>query len=291
MGLDLNQYRHRVAVTDGAWGTQLQQRGLPAGMCPELWNLENPAAVESVARSYVDAGSEIILTNTFGANAFTLGAHGLADRVAELAERGAAISRAAAGDSVRVFGSIGPTGKVVMMQEVAEGEFYATFADAARGLAAGGVDAIVIETMTEPAESALAVRAIRDNTDLPVIASFTFDSGPDKTVTMMGAAPERIVAEFEDLGVAAFGANCGVGPESYVKVIELYRAATNLPLWVKPNAGLPELVDGKNVFRMDPKKFAHYIRALAAAGANFIGGCCGTTPEHLKVVRNAVDGL
>lgn len=291
MAINLSDYRGRVVVTDGAWGTQLQQRGLPAGACPELWNVENPDGVEAVAASYVAAGSDIIITNTFGANAFVLAGHDAADRVAELAEAGVAISRRAAGDSVKVFASMGPSGKILMMGEIDEQQLYETFGVAARAFANGGADAVVVETMTELAEVALAVRAVRDHTDLPVVTSLTFDSGTDKTATMMGAEPADVVAAGELAGVAAFGANCGVGPERYVKVVQLYRQATDAPIWIKANAGLPVLTDGKNVFPLGPDQYAAFVPELAAAGANFIGGCCGTTPDHIAAVRKAVDAL
>ncbi|NLF30917.1 MAG: methionine synthase [Planctomycetes bacterium] len=291
MAIALNDYRGRVLVTDGAWGTQLQQRGLPAGYCPELWNAENPQAVEAVARAYVEAGSEIILTNTFGANVPVLARHGAAGRLAELAEAGVAISRRAAGSDVLVFASMGPTGRILMMEETAADELYASFAAAARAFADGGADAVVLETMTEPAESALAARAVGETTDLPVIASLTFGSGPEGIATMMGATPADVVAALEGLGVGAFGANCGVGPESYVEVIGHYRRATEAPLWVKANAGLPVVKDGRNVFPLGPDAFAAFVPALVSAGATFIGGCCGTTPAHIAAVRKAVDAL
>lgn len=291
MPLNLDEYRGRVAVTDGAWGTQMQLRGLPAGACPELWNAENPAAVEAVARSYVEAGSDIILTNTFGANAYVLARHGAADRSAELAERGAALSRKAAGDAVKVFASLGPTGKILMMGEVAEDDVYREFALTAAALERGGADAVVIETMTELAEAALAARAVRESTALPVVVSLTYDSGEHKDATMMGVRPADAAAELAPLGVQAFGANCGVGPESYVQVARLYRQATAAPVWVKANAGLPVQQDGRTTFPLGPQAFAAFVPQLVEAGANFIGGCCGTTPEHIAAVRKAVDAL
>ena len=291
MVLDLSEYRGRVTVTDGAWGTELQERGLGGGMCPDLWNLDNPQAVAAVAESYVAAGSDIILTNTFGANPLVLAKHGAGDRAADLAEAGTAISRRAAGEAVKVFASLGPTGKIVMTGEVDEQELYESFVLVARAAADGGADAVVIESMTELAEVSLAVRAVRDNTDLPVVASLTFDSGPDKTATMMGTAPAEVVEHLGPLGIAAFGANCGLGPDRYVNVVELYRRSTGAPIWVKANAGLPQIIDGVSVFPLSAEAYASFVPALAAAGANFIGGCCGTTPDHIAAVRKAVDAL
>lgn len=289
MALDLNSYRGRVTITDGACGTELDKRGLPVGSIPELWNLDNPAAVGEVARAYVAAGSEVILTNSLNANPFMLERHELAGRLGEIAETAAAIARQAAGQSVKVFGSMGSTGKVLMMGEVDEQRVYDGFAAAAKALERGGADAIVLETMTELAEVLLALRAVRENTALPVVASLTFGSGVDGTATVMGVLPEQVVQQCGPAGATVFGANCGVGPEPYIRVAQRYRQATHAPIWVKANAGLPQLKNGRNVFPMGPEAFAATVPALVAAGANFIGGCCGTSPEHIAAVRRAVD--
>jgi 5-methyltetrahydrofolate--homocysteine methyltransferase len=291
MALDLNNFRGRITITDGACGTELAKRGLPAGAIPELWNLDNPAAVGDVARAYVAAGSEVVLTNSFNANPFALAGHELAGRLEEIAEKAAAIARAAVNSAAHVFGSIGSTGKVLMMGDVDEQQVYNGFAAAARALERGGAEAIVLETMTELAEVLLALRAVRENTALPVIASLTFGSGPDGTATVMGVTPEQVVREAAPAGAAVFGANCGVGPEPYIRVVQRYRAATDALIWVKPNAGLPQLKNGRNVFPMDAEAFAAAVPALVAAGANFVGGCCGTTPEHIAAVRRLVSSM
>ncbi|MHC4718222.1 MAG: homocysteine S-methyltransferase family protein [Planctomycetota bacterium] len=289
MDTPFEEFAGRVVVTDGAWGTQLQAAGLPAGACPEAWNRTNPAPVEAVARSYVQAGSDVILTNTFRANRFALTEAGMAEQAADLAEAGAAISRRAGGDAVRVFGSMGPTGKILMMGDVSADEVYAAFADQAAALARGGCDAIVCETFADLAEATHAVRAARDAAGLPVVVSMTFDSGPDKTATMMGVTPADLAGAAERLGASAVGANCGAGPEHYVTVAALLRQATSLPIWIKPNAGLPVLQAGRTVFPMGPAEFAGFVPTLIDAGASFLGGCCGTTPDHIRAVREAVD--
>ncbi len=291
MTFDLAEYASRPRVIDGAWGTQLQRRGLPAGACPELWNVDNPDSVRDVAAGYVQAGSDVILSNTFGANRFILAAHDAGDRAAELAQAGAAISRAAAGDAVKVFASIGPSGKIVMMGDVPPEELSAAFAETAAAVARGGADAIVLETFNELEEIALALRAVTSACGLPVVCSMTYASGPDKTATMMGNTPGDLAAMAMAGGAAGVGANCGVGPDNYVKVAELYRQATDLPIWIKANAGLPVLVQGETTFPMGPEEFAAAVPKLVAAGANFIGGCCGTGPDHIRVVRAAVDAL
>ena len=287
MSFDLTEFTATARLSDGAWSTQLQNQGLPVSMLPEFWNVDNPSAVEAVAAAYVQAGSDVILTNTFGANRFVMAAHG-ADRVGELAEVGTAISRRAAGEDVRVFASIGPTGKIVMMGDVDRDELSATFAEAAAGVAQGGADAIVLETFNELDELKIALAAVRGACDLPVVASMTFASGADGTSTMMGNSPADLVAACEAGGAAGVGANCGSGPANCVKVAALLRASTALPIWIKPNAGLPELIGGETVFRMGPDEFASFAPKLIEAGANVVGGCCGTTPDHIRAVRQAL---
>ena len=289
MPLDLQKFAQTVRVLDGAWGTELQKRGLPAGACPELWNDQNPAAVEAVARSYVQAGSEVILTNTFGGNRFVLAQHGAGERAAELCEKGAAISRKAAGGAAKVFASLGPTGKIVMMDDVPAEELADAFAASAVALERGGADAIVLETFNELAEAGIALRAVRGAVAIPVVVSMTFSSGPDKTASMMGDAPDDLARAAEAGGAAAVGANCGVGPDNYVAVAKLFRAATALPVWIKANAGLPQVrADGATVFPMGPAEFAAFAPKLVAAGANFLGGCCGTTPDHIRALRKTL---
>jgi len=282
MPADLAAYAGKVTVADGAWGTQLDVLGCPPGYCREEWNVSHPDAVRSVAASYVEVGSQIILTNTFSANRFTLGNHGFEDHVAAFNEAGARLSKEAAGDSVAVFGSIGPTGKIIMVGEVSEEQVYEAFVEQAEGLARGGVDAVVVETMTELAEVLAAVRAVKDKTGLGVVACMTFDSGPEQTDTMMGVSPRQAAEAMSAAGADMVGCNCGAGVENYVKVAALLREATDLPIWVKPNAGVPELDGGQVVYKERPEDYAARVPALIEAGANVIGGCCGTGPEHIR---------
>jgi len=291
MEFDLQSFAAMLRVSDGAWGTQLQARGLPAGSAPDLWNVDYPGSVEEVAQGYVEAGSDAIITNTFGANRFVLDAHGAGGRVAELVEAGVGISRQAAGDDVKVFASIGPTGKIVMMGDVPPEQISAAFAEAAEPMEWAGADAILLESFAELEELVLALKAVRGVTSLPIVASMTFSSGPDGTATMMGNHPADLAKAAKLHGAAAVGANCGAGPERFVRVAHLLREATDLPLWIKPNAGLPVVVKGETIFPMGAEEFASYVPKLAEAGARFIGGCCGTTPEHIRAVRGAVDGL
>lgn len=290
MTLDIAKLSSAVRVLDGAWGTELQKRGLPAGHATELWNVENPDAVQAVADSYVQAGSEIILTNTFGANRFVLERHGLSGQVAHLAGAGVAISRRAADKAgALVFAAIGPTGKIVMTGEVSPDDLTAAFAQSARAIADAGADAIVLESFAELEEIELALKAVKAVCSLPVVASMTFGSGPDGTRSVMGTTPEQLAQMASANGAAVVGGNCGAGPEKFVKVAQLLHQASPLPVWIKANAGLPVLLAGKTTFPMGPADFAACADSLIAAGATFLGGCCGTTPLHIRALRDVVD--
>jgi 5-methyltetrahydrofolate--homocysteine methyltransferase len=272
-------------LTDGAWGTQLQAQGLPPGECPDMWNLTYPERVRKVAQSYVDAGSNIILTNTFRSNRISLQGHGLSDRVVEINKAGVEISRSAAGTRAKVFASMGPTGKMLMMGELTEDDLYAAFLEQANALS--GADALVLETMTDIEEARVAVRAAK-TVGLPVVASMVFDSGKDKDRTMMGATPEEVAAALAEAGADVVGANCGLGVEGYIPVAKRLRAATSLPIWIKPNAGMPELVDGHIVYRTTPEEFGRQALTLQEAGVSFIGGCCGTSPEFIQALHSVL---
>ena len=285
-----NLLKESPVLLDGAWGTQLQARGLPSGTCPDGWNLNQPDAVESVARSYVEAGSRIILTNTFGANRFVLEGHGLAGEVERINRAGAEISKRAAMDRALVFGSVGPTGKMLMMEECTEDEMFEAFAIQVAGLVSGGVDGIVIETLSDQAEAKIAVKAAKTS-GVPVVASFVFDSGEDLDRTMMGTTPEQAVAVAVESGADAVGANCGQGIEGFVSLCSRMKAATELPLWIKANAGLPELVDGVTVFRTTARQFADQVPSLVEAGASFVGGCCGTTPDFIRETATRIHSV
>ena len=285
MTLNLGEVADRVRILDGAWGTELQRRGLPAGAAPELWNRENPSAVETVARSYVEAGSEIILTNTFGANRYVLARHNAAKRTKELAEAGVAISRKAAERQVKVFASVGPTGKIVMMDELDPDDFVQAYAETASALVQGGADAIVLETFNELEELALAFQGVRKSCRLPVVVSMNFAAGPDGTATIMGNRPEDLAQMAEDYGAEAVGANCGTGPDAFLRIARRLASTAEPPVWIKPNAGRPAIgPNGTTNFPMGPREFASYAPGLVESGARFIGGCCGTTPGHVRAL-------
>lgn len=274
-------------ITDGAWGTQFQVQGLESGACPDAWNLFHPDRVEMVARAYVEAGSQIILTNTFSANRITLARHGLAERVAEINRSGVEISRRAAGGNARVFASMGPTGVMLMMGETSPEDVQAAFAEQARALAEAGADAVVLETFSDPAESALAIAAVRE-TGLPVVACLVFDSGKNHDRTLMGTTPEQAAAQLTEAEADCIGSNCGQGIEGFVKIAERLHAATDRPIWIKANAGLPEIINDRAVYAQTPEKFAEVVPSLVKAGATFVGGCCGTTPEFIRAVKKTL---
>ncbi len=278
---------HAPVLTDGAWGTQLQLLGLTTGTCPDAWSLERPELVEQVASAYVDAGSRIILTNTFGANRFTLARYGLSEEVAEINRAGVEISRRAADGRALVFASIGPSGKMLMMGDVSEDDLHAAFAEQARAMADAGADGIVIETMSDPAEAKLAVAAAKE-TGLPVVGCMVFDSGPAKDRTMMGTTVEQAAAALCEAGADVVGSNCGRGIAGFVDLCRRLKAATDRPVWIKGNAGLPEMEDGKTVYRQTPDEFAAYMPQLVEAGASFLGGCCGTTPEFIRAAAKVL---
>ncbi|MGZ8901670.1 MAG: homocysteine S-methyltransferase family protein, partial [Limisphaerales bacterium] len=231
-------------ITDGAWGTELQARGLPAGEFPDIWNLEFPLKVQEVAAAYVEAGSQVILTNTFGSNAIRLAETGKAGEVRTINRIGVEISKKAAEGQARVFASIGPSGKMLLNGDITSDELRACFVEQCETLAQAGADALVVETMSDIEEATIAVQAAH-GTGLPVIACMVFDSGKVKDRTMMGITPEQAAEALAEAGASVIGANCGQGIATAIDVCRRLRSASALPVWIKPNAGLPELRDGK----------------------------------------------
>jgi methionine synthase I (cobalamin-dependent) len=268
-------------ISDGAWGTQLQARGLDPGAAPDTWNLTHPELVEAVARAYVEAGSQVILTNTFRANAIAMQGD-----LEAINRAGVAISKRAAAGQALVFASIGPTGKMLMAGEIGAEQAQAAFAAQAAALAGAGADALLVETMSEIEEARLAVAAAR-STGLPVIVSFAFDSGKNKDRTMMGATPEAVAAAMVEAGADAVGANCGVGVEYAAAICRRLHAACDLPIWIKPNAGLPKMEGTAIRYDVSAESFASHYPAICQAGASFLGGCCGSTPDFIRALVSA----
>jgi len=276
----------KVLISDGAWGTFLQKKGLKAGECPEIWNIEHQEDVFEIATSYILAGADMIETNSFGGTSFKLKPYGLEDKVYELNKAAAEISRGAAGPDKHVLGSIGPTGKMIMMGDVTFDELYEAFREQAIALADGGADALVVETMSDMQEAIAAVKACKENTSCEIICTMTFDkSGEKQYHTMMGVSPVEMIEEIIAAGANIIGANCGNGIKNMVEITELIRSAnTDIPILIHANAGMPIYKDGETIFPESPEEMASYTEALVNAGANIIGGCCGTTPEHISQI-------
>ncbi len=277
-------------VSDGAWGTMLQSVGLKPGACPELWNIDHPEQVYRIAQQYADAGADMLETNSFGATRFKLAHWGVEERCAEINEAAARLSRRAAGDRRWVLGSVGPTGKMLLLGDVSEEQLYDAFAEQVTALQGGGCDAICVETMSDIAEARQAVRAAKEQTSLEVIATFTFE----RTVqgeyrTMMGTAPVEAAAAMLDAGADIVGTNCGNGFERMIDIVREIRAALpDAPILVHANAGLPLQRDGVDYYSDTPETMASLAPQLVAAGASVIGGCCGTNPHYISAIRRAV---
>jgi 5-methyltetrahydrofolate--homocysteine methyltransferase len=268
----------------------LHQRGLQPGECPELWNSTHREDVFAIAKSYIDAGADIILTNSFGGSPLKLAHYGLQDRAAELNETAASISREAAGNNHLVLGSIGPTGVVLMMGEVSEEILYKGFCVQATALKKGGVDAICVETMSAIDEACLAIRAARESTGLEVACTFTFE----KTIsgefrTMMGVSPQEMAHAVKEAGASVIGTNCGNGFDQMINIVEEIRGYDPVtPILVHANAGKPVIQQGATVFPETPDMMAAKVKDLIKSGANIIGGCCGTTPAHIQKLARAI---
>ncbi|HNR29975.1 MAG TPA: homocysteine S-methyltransferase family protein [Candidatus Hydrogenedentes bacterium] len=280
-------------LSDGGWGSFLIAKGLKTGECPERWNLERRDAVLEAARSYADCGCDLITTNTFGGNRITLAKHGLADQAAAINETGAAISREAVGPNRHVNASIGPTGELLMMGAVSRDQMYEAFREQAVALERGGADACLVETMMDLEEACVAIQAARENTKLEIVCTMTFSRGPDGAYhTMMGVTPEAMAAPVLEAGAHVIGANCTLGPADMVELARALRAAApGVPVMVQPNAGQPEAVEGGLRYPETPESMASYVPAFVEAGANILGGCCGTGPAHILAIKEALSRM
>ncbi len=283
----------KVLVSDGAWGTFLHQKGLKADECPELWNMHRSDDVLQIASSYVEAGADIILTNSFGASPIKLEGYGLEEQTQVLNRRAAEISKQAAADRALVMGSIGPTGKMVMMGEVSPQEVFKGFIEQTMGLADGGADGIVIETMTDPEEARIAIEAVKKASELDVACTFTFSKNQDGIYrTMMGTDVEAYLEMAKLAGADIIGANCGNGTAGMIEIVrEIRTLDPDIPVLVHANAGLPIYQDGLTVFPESASEMASQMGELVAAGANIVGGCCGTTPEHIRQIVQVLSNL
>jgi 5-methyltetrahydrofolate--homocysteine methyltransferase len=287
--------RERHLVSDGAMGTQLQLAGLEPGACGEAWNLTHPERVLAIQRRYVEAGADCLTTNTFGGCRIMLQRHGHGDDVEAINRAGAEIARQAFGDRPGfVLGDIGPFGGVMAPYgDVEPDEVRSAFTEQARALVSGGVDAIIVETQTSLDELGLGIDAARAAQAPCVIASLAFDVSPDGGLirTMMGVAPEQAAEFAKERGADVVGLNCGTGIDMIRarEIVNLYRSACDLVTMVQPNAGLPVLENLKAVYKQTPEQMVEGVAELLEAGAGIVGGCCGSTPEHIQALRSAVD--
>jgi len=279
-----------VLVADGATGTMLQEAGLAPGAAPERLNLENPDAVRALYKAYIDAGADMILTNTFGGTPIRLERDGLREQVHAVNLAAAQLACEVVGDAALVIGDIGPTGQMLEpLGPLTYAEAVAGFAAQAAALAEGGADAILIETMSDLNEMTAAIEGTRQVTDLPILATMSFDT---KGRTMMGVKPEKAAQTLWGLGVAVVGANCGrTLSETLDAVLKMRAAVPEAVLMAKPNAGLPHVEGGDLVFDVTPEIMAEYAqRFVAEAGVKIFGGCCGSTPEHIRAVAAILKG-
>jgi 5-methyltetrahydrofolate--homocysteine methyltransferase len=283
----LGMCRERTVLGDGAMGTELQNAGLEAGQSGESWNLAQPDRVERIHRAYVDAGSSFVITNSFGANRWVLGRYDLDGRVEDVNRAAAAIARRAAGTR-GVLGDIGPFGGLLEpLGDVAVDDVRRAFLTQARALVEGGVDGIIVETMSAVEEAVAAVQAAREAGARVVVASLAFDRKRAGLRTMMGASPADAAGALVAAGADVVGANCGTNMSAadFVEVTRAMRAAVAVPIIIQSNAGQPSLVEGRAVYGLTPEAFAVGMRDVVAAGAAIIGGCCGTTAVHIAACR------
>jgi methionine synthase I (cobalamin-dependent) len=288
----LAEVQRRAVVCDGGMGTQLMARGMRTGECSEQWNLARPAAVLAIHQAYRDAGCDLLTTNTFGASAPALQRHGHENDVLPLNQKGAQLAAQAADGRCLVLGDVGPFGGFLEpVGDMHPDTLLAVFADQARGLLAGGAGAFIIETMSDPAEMVVAVKAVRNVSTLPIIATYAFSHADGGFRTMMGSSIEDCMQAAIDAGADVVGANCGTSLSlpDYVRLGEaLLQAAGRTPVIVQPNAGSPQMIDGKLTYLATPPQMAQLAKELVQVGVKVVGGCCGTTPEHLRAIAAAV---
>ena len=280
----------KLLTSDGAWGTYLFKKGLVSGNCPEEWNLTHYDDVYDIAKSYVDAGADIISTNSFGSNIFKLTQYNLQNKLEEICKSAAEISRKAAGYNKFVIASLGPTGKFLIMGDVTSTDLYNSFKQQAIAFEKGGADAVCIETFYALDEAEQAIAAVKDNTSLEVICTFTFDKSESGFKTLMGITPQQMTESLIVYGADIVGANCGAGFKDMIEIVKSIREVSlDIPILIQANAGLPIIENGNLNYSETPEIIKGVIPEILNVGANIIGGCCGTTPEHIKVISKIIN--
>jgi len=271
----------RILLIDGAMGTLLMEAGVKPKECFDLQNLKKPDLIESIHKKYVLAGADIIETNTFGANRIKLKDYGAENKVSEINTKAVSLAKSAAGKNALVCGSIGPLGKLLKpFGEISFDEAAEIFMEQAKAMEDAGADCVSVETISDLQEMRAAVTGIKSTTKLPVISSLTYD---ENGLTVFGTPPEAAVVVLEALGVDVISANCSTGPEGVLKISNKLLASSRKPIMVMPNAGMPVIENDKAVYKMTPKKFTEYALKFYEQGVSIIGGCCGTTPAHIRL--------
>jgi len=288
----LDLVKKKTVVFDGAMGTMLMAAGLKAGECPELWNIEKPSLVTDIHRKYYEAGSDVVHTNTFGGNTVKLADRGLADKMEKINVEAAKLAREACPAGKFVAGDVGPTGKLIiplgdLVLEEAEEAFFRQ----AQALIKGGVDLISIETMFSLEEALAALRAAKRLGEAPVIAALTFNRTKKGFFTMMGEGVNQAVSAFENAGADVIATNCSLGTRDMIDLTKELRAATRKPILVQPNAGKPVTQKGVTSYQQTPAEFAKDGMEIKNSGADMIGGCCGTNPEFIRALAEALGNL
>ncbi len=279
-----------ILVSDGATGTNHQQNGLPPGAPPDEWVIDEPGKVQALERAFVNAGSDIILTCTFNGTRVRLRESKYTARVREINVRAAELAREVAGDRVLVAGSMGPTGKLIEpLGDLTHAECADAYAEQAAALTEGGVDFLLLETFFALEEAQAAIEGVKRASQLPLVVSFSYDQG---TRTMMGTRPAQVIQAVASLGVVAIAANCGKAPEAMVEIVKEYAAQNSgLPIWCKPNAGLPHLEGDREIYDATPEMMGEFAAKYVAAGAQIVGGCCGNTPAHIAAIARTVKNI
>ncbi len=280
----------QILLCDGGMGTELQKRGMPTGVCPEEYTVSHPELMQSIYSDYFDAGADIVETNTFGANRSRLALHGFEDRVAEFCQKSAQLAKSVCPTGKFVAGSMGPTGDILKpLGPRSPDDAMGFFVEQATALADGGADAIFVETMMAIEEAELATRAAKETTGLPVVSTMTFELGTAGARTMWGVDIATAVARLSAAGANVIGANCGKGFDEMIAIVDEMRPLTDKPIIAQSNAGIPEDVDGVAVYSETPDFIQPKAKLLLKKGVNILGGCCGTGPAHIAMMRQLID--